>query len=89
MVHELRHCRGSGSVDAKLGIRLACHPRRSSCDLGRSTVRHLAALRRLHPNAHASVGRAGGLNGLDALAGRIADATKGLPPEEAEAVGKR
>jgi hypothetical protein len=38
---------------------------------------------------HRRIRRAGGLDGLDALAGDIADATKGLPPEEAVAVGKR
>ena len=42
-------------------------------------------LMRIHRRIH----RAGGLDGLDALAGNIADATKGLPPEEAVAVGKR
>jgi hypothetical protein len=39
--------------------------------------------------AHRRIHRAGGLAGLAGLAHNIADAVKGLPPEEQEAIAKR
>jgi|SRR6516162_6297956 hypothetical protein len=53
LVHQLRDCCELRGMDAELGFRLASHAERGCSDLDHSFFRHLAAVRRLHPNAHA------------------------------------